>query len=89
MLNTILDYENEMDVQKIGQIIEKNGRNYLLDLEQNAHILIKDCVVAHQLFDTDGEQLKERLNEVIKSINPNLRLCLGPRFSHSGPLPEV
>jgi hypothetical protein len=57
---------SKIDVEKIGQIIEQHQRSFLLSLENDAHFMIKDWILQHQLFDEHGDykQLEERVNEV-------------------------
>ena len=55
-------------MERLGFILDQQTRNFLSQLENNPHSLIKDAVVGHQLYGTETEEgykeLDERLNEV-------------------------
>lgn len=67
---TVLDHNkaSAFDMERIGFIIEQQARTFLSKLENNAHSLIKDGIVGHQLYGAEGngeyQQLEERINEV-------------------------
>jgi hypothetical protein len=56
-------------MERLGFIIDQERRNFLSKLENNAHSLIKDALVGHQLYGSGDEACQKELNERLNEVN--------------------